>query len=95
MSILIKPIITEKMSLAEEKENCYGFVVAKKANKIQIKSAVEAKYNVTVESVRTMITPVKRKTRNTRAGMVTGTIGSTKKAIVKLAEGDNIDFYNI
>ncbi|MGB0870784.1 MAG: 50S ribosomal protein L23 [Flavobacteriales bacterium] len=95
MSILIKPIITEKMSLAEEVNNCYGFVVAKGANKIQVKTAVEKAYNVTVESVRTMNTPVKRKARNTRAGMVIGKIGSYKKAIVKLAEGDSIDFYNI
>lgn len=94
MDIIIRPIITEKMDQASE-QNCFGFVVDKRANKIQIKSAVEQKYSVTVESVRTMITPVKRKSRYTRAGMVTGKIGSTKKAIVKLAEGEVIDFYNI
>jgi len=95
MEILKKPIITEKMSQAEESNNCFGFVVDKNANKIQIKNAVEQAYGVSVVSVNTLRTPVKRKVRYTRSGMVSGKSGSVKKAIVKLAEGDSIDFYNI
>ena len=94
MSILIKPIITEKVTDQSELFNRYGFVVDLKANKIEIKQAVEQAYGVSVNNVRTMIYPVNRKTKFTKKGMVTGKTGAYKKAIVELAEGDNIDFYS-
>lgn len=94
MSILIKPIITEKMTNDSELFNRYGFVVSKEANKVEIKKAVENTYSVSVESVKTMNYPVKRTTKFTKSGVVSGMKGAYKKAIVQLADGDNIDFYN-
>jgi len=93
MSILIKPIITEKATNDSEKFNRYTFVVNKKANKVQIKEAVEATYNVTVEKVRTLNHPALRKTKYTKKGLVSGLTSGYKKAVVQLAEGE-IDFYN-
>ncbi|MCS6967075.1 MAG: 50S ribosomal protein L23 [Cytophagales bacterium] len=92
MEILIKPIITEKSSLQNEK-GIYTFQVALKANKIQIKQAVEEMYGVNVADVRTMIVPGKRKIRYTKRGFATGRTPKYKKAIVQLAEGEVIDFY--
>jgi len=94
MSILIKPIITEKMTAASEEFNRYGFVVDRTANKIQIKGAVEEVYGVTVDSVRTMNYAGKSKSRFTKAGVISGRTNHFKKAIVQLAEGDTIDFYS-
>ena len=94
MEILKKPILTEKIAAMGEKFNRYAFVVDKKANKIQIKTAVEAMFNVTVKSVNTMIAPGKAKSRGTKNGVVVGSTGRVKKAIVELAEGNTIDFYN-
>ena len=94
MSILIKPIITEKATDLSELRNCYSFVVNKKANKIEIKNAVESAYGVSVNSVRTVNYPVKRNTKYTKQGLVTGMKGAYKKAMVQLAEGENIDFYS-
>lgn len=93
MSILIKPIITEKATVDSERFNRYTFVVNKNANKIQIKDAVEAAYGVTVEKVRTLNHPALRKTKYTKKGLVTGLTSGYKKAVVQLAEGE-IDFYN-
>ena len=93
MSILIKPIITEKATDLSELRNCYSFVVNKQANKIEIKNAVESAYGVSVNSVRTVNYPVKRNTKYTKQGLVTGMKGAYKKAMVQLAEGENIDFY--
>lgn len=92
MSILVKPLVTEKVSALNE-EGRYGFVVDKKANKVEIKKAVEKTYGVTVESVNTMVYAGKRKMRYTKARIVEGRTKSFKKAIVKLQEGDIIDFY--
>ena len=94
MSILIKPIITEKMTNDSELNNRYGFVVDKNANKVEIKKAVEETYSVSVEAVRTMNYPVKRTTKFTKTGVVSGKKGAYKKAIVQIADGDNIDFYS-
>ena len=94
MSILIKPIITEKMTNDSELFNRYGFVVNKKANKVEIKNAVEKTYGVSVEGVRTMNYPVQRNTKYTKSGVVQAMKGAYKKAIVQLAEGENIDFYS-
>jgi len=94
MDILLKPIVTEKMTAQGEKLNRFGFVVDKRANRIQIKKAVEDMYGVTVESVNTMIYAGKNKSRFTRTGVIQGRTSSFKKAIVTLAEGDTIDFYS-
>ncbi len=94
MSILIKPIITEKATNDSELYNRYTFVVAKGANKLEIKGAVEAAYGVSIESVKTLNYPVKRTTKYTKNGLVSGMKGGYKKAIVQLAEGESIDFYN-
>ncbi|MBN2347906.1 MAG: 50S ribosomal protein L23 [Bacteroidales bacterium] len=94
MDILIKPIVTEKMTAQGEDLNRYGFVVDKRANKIQIKKAVEEMYGVSVESVNTMIYPGKNKSRYTRSGTISGKSKSIKKAVVTLAQGDTIDFYS-
>jgi len=94
MEILIKPIITEKMTAMGEKSGRYGFVVERTANKLQIKKAVEAMYSVTVESVNTMVAPGKAKSRNTKSKVVVGNTGRYKKAIVTLQSGNTIDFYS-
>jgi large subunit ribosomal protein L23 len=94
MNILLKPIVTEKMTSQGDKFNRYGFIVAKNANKIEIKNAVEELYGVTVESVNTMRYGGKIKTRYTKSGVMTGKSAATKKAIVTLAEGNAIDFYS-
>ena len=94
MDILLKPIVTEKMTSQGDKFNRYGFIVAKNANKLQIKKAVEDLYGVTVDSVNTMRYGGKIKTRNTKSGLLTGKTVSTKRAVVTLAEGNKIDFYS-
>lgn len=94
MSILLKPIVTEKITAMSDKYNRYGFIVAKNANKIEIKKAVEQLYGVTVESVNTMRYGGKVKTRYTKSGVMTGKSVATKKAVVTLAEGNTIDFYS-
>ena len=94
MSILIKPIITEKATSDSELFNRYAFVVNKKANKLDIKNAIEEVYGVSIESVKTMNYPMKRKSKYTKNGVVQAKVGGYKKAIVQLAEGDNIDFYS-
>ena len=94
MSILIKPIITEKATNDSELNNRFAFVVNKKANKIEIKDAVESAYGVSVEKVRTINVRPNRKTRYTKTGIVTGKTNAYKKAIVQVAEGDTIDFYS-
>ena len=94
MSILIKPIITEKATNDSELFNRYSFVVDKSANKIEIKKAVETAYGVSISSVKTLNYPVQKNTKFTKKGLVTGKKGSYKKAIIQLAEGESIDFYN-
>ena len=94
MSILLKPIVTEKMTSQGDKFNRYGFLVAKDANKLQIKKAVEELYNVTVTSVNTIRYGGKIKSRNTKSGLLSGRTNAVKRAIVTLAEGNKIDFYS-
>lgn len=94
MGVLIKPIITEKMTADSELYNRYGFVVDPKANKLQIKEAVEATYGVSVDKVRTMNYGPSRKSRYTKTGVQHGKTNAFKKAIVDVAEGDSIDFYS-
>lgn len=94
MSIIIKPIITEKMTTLSEKLNRYGFVVDTKVNKLQIKKAVEEMYGVNVVAVNTINYAGKFKSRNTKTGLVFGKTNSKKNAIVTLAKGETIDFYS-
>ena len=94
MNILIKPIITEKATADSELRNCYAFQVNTKANKIEIKKAVEAAYGVSVEKVRTMNVRPDRTTKYTKTGIQHGKTNAVKKAIVQLAEGDIIDLYS-
>ncbi len=93
MSVLVKPLITEKISALNEKGR-YGFVVSKSANKIEIKKEVEKIYGVNVEKVATMIQPGKSKQRYSKSRVISGKTSSYKKAIVTLAEGEVIDFYS-
>jgi len=93
MNILIKPIITEKATNDSELNNRYSFQVNTKANKVEIKKAVEAAYGVSVEKVRTINVRPERKTRHTKTGIQHGKTNAVKKAIVQLAEGEMIDLY--
>ena len=93
MGVLIKPLVTEKISAMNE-HGKYGFVVKKSANKVEIRKEVEKTYGVTVESVNTMLHPGKKKSRYTKSGMIEGSTPSYKKAVVQVAEGDIIDFYS-
>ncbi|MBQ9339409.1 MAG: 50S ribosomal protein L23 [Paludibacteraceae bacterium] len=94
MAIIIKPIVTEKMTGLGEKLNRYGFRVERTANKLEIKKAVEEMYNVTVVDVNTLIVAPKLKKRYTKSGVISGKSASYKKAIVTVAEGETIDFYS-
>ena len=93
MSVLIKPLITEKASALNEKGK-YGFIVEKAANKVEIKKEVEKMYGVTVESVNTMIYQGRSKSRYTKSRIISGRTSSFKKAVVTVADGDIIDFYS-
>ena len=93
MDIVIKPLVTEKVTKQNEK-GTYGFIVAKKANKIQIKNYVEKTYGVNVSSVRTLIASGKVKSRNTKSKVLVGATSSYKKAYVTVADGEVIDFYS-
>ncbi|MBD8348661.1 large subunit ribosomal protein L23 [Dysgonomonas alginatilytica] len=95
MGILIKPILTEKQTAISEKfPNRYGFRVAPSANKVEIKNAIEQIYGVKVEDINTMNYAGKRKSRFTKAGVVSGKTPAYKKAIVTLKEGEVIDFFS-
>lgn len=94
MEVLVKPLITEKMTDLAAKRGQYGFVVNRKANKLEVKKAVEDMYGVDVESVNTMIIPGKKRSRNTKTKFIVGRTSAVKKAIVTLAEGQTIDFYS-
>ena len=94
MNIIIKPIVSEKMTSQTELMNKYAFVVSKLANKIDIKKSIELAYDVKVKSVKTMNYYGKMKSRNTKAGVVIGKKNSFKKAIVELSKGNSIDFYS-
>ena len=93
MGIIFKPIVTEKMTDQGEKLNRYGFIVDRRANKLEIKAAVEQMYNVTVEDVNTVNYNGKRRSRYTKAGLLRGRSNHFKKAYVTLAGEDKIDFY--
>jgi large subunit ribosomal protein L23 len=94
MEILKKPVLTEKATLLTDKLNRYTFHCDHRANKLQIKSAIQEMYGVTVESVNTMVIVGKLKTRSTKAGMVSGRAAKIKKAVITLKQGEVIDFYS-
>lgn len=95
MGYIIKPLVTEKMTAISEKQNNkFGFIVRPEANKIEIRKEIEQKYNVNVVSVNTMNYAGKRKSRYTKAGVIKGKTVAFKKAIVKLRDGETIDFYS-
>ena len=91
--VLIKPILTEKANAQQEKLKRFAFKVSRKANKLEIKKAVEDFYGVSVVDVNTLVVPGKNKTRFTKAGFIKGVRPAYKKALVTLAEGDTIDLY--
>ena len=94
MNIIQKPVITEKMTAQGEKLNRYGFIVDKRANKLQIKQAVEELYGVEVAGVNTMNYKGKPKSRFTKTGVIVGKSNAFKKAVVTIAEGETIDFFS-
>ncbi|MGK0363047.1 MAG: large subunit ribosomal protein L23 [Saprospiraceae bacterium] len=91
--ILVKPLVTEKTDILTEKLSQYVFVVNKKANKVEIGKAINKMYGVNVSRVNTMIMPAKAKSRSTRSGILKGSVSGYKKAIVTLADGEEIDFF--
>ncbi|HEY0055242.1 MAG TPA: 50S ribosomal protein L23 [Pedobacter sp.] len=94
MEILKKPILTEKASALTEKLNRFSFKVDHRANKLQIKSAIEQMYGVSIIAINTMVVSGKSKNRQTKAGLVSGRTPKYKKAIVTMKEGEVIDFYS-
>ena len=94
MDILLKPLVTEKMTAQTEKLNRYGFIVDRRASKNQIKTAVEQLYDVEVAAVNTLVYGGKTKSRYTKGGIQKGKTSSFKKAIITLTEGQTIDFYS-
>lgn len=92
--VLIKPVLSEKVNQLSEKFNRYTFIVNRKANKLEIKKAVEEFYGITVEHVNTLTMPSKVKQRNTKAGLLVGRQPAKKKAIVTVADGESIDLYD-
>lgn len=91
--VLVKPILTEKANAQQESLRRYAFRVNRKANKLEIKKAVEEFYGVNVVDVNTVVVPGKNKTRYTKAGFIQGVKPAYKKAYVTVAEGENIDLY--
>lgn len=94
MNVLVKPIISEKMTKTADTYNRYGFVVDRKATKTQIKKEVEEIYGVKVVQVNTLIQRGKSSSRYTKAGMIQGQKNTVKKALVELRKEDKIDFFS-
>jgi large subunit ribosomal protein L23 len=92
--VLVKPILTEKANAQQEKLRRYAFKVDRRANKLEIKKAVEEFYGVNVVDVNTAVVPGKNKTRYTKAGYIQGMKGAYKKALVTVADGESIDLYS-
>jgi large subunit ribosomal protein L23 len=92
--VLIKPILTEKANSQQESLRRYAFKVARKANKLEIKKAVEEFYGVTITNVNTVVVPGKNKTRYTKKGFTKGQKSAYKKAFITVAEGETIDLYS-
>ncbi len=93
VNVLVKPLITEKMTEISEKSGKYGFIVDVNANKIQIVAALKQKFNVDVLTVNTIRYKGKMKTQFTKKGRFAGRTKKYKKAIVTLKEGQTIDLF--
>lgn len=93
--VLVRPVITEKVNLQIESSGRYTFVVDKRANKLEVKKAVEEFYGVKVDDVNTIVVPGKNKSRFTKAGLLKGVKPSYKKAVVTLVKGDTIDLFTV
>ncbi len=91
--VLVKPILSEKANKQQEKSRIYAFRVSHKANKLEIKKAVESFYGVNVTEVNTLVVPGKKRSRYTKAGFVNGVKPGFKKALVQIAEGETLDLY--
>ena len=91
--VLIKPLVTEKSNKLSEKSRIYSFKVSRKANKLEIRKAVEQFYGVTVTNVNTVVVPGKAKSRFTKKGFISGVKPAFKKAYVTVGEGETIDLY--
>ncbi len=91
--VLIKPILSEKANKQSEKMNRYTFIVDRKANKLEIKKAIEQFYGVQVEEVNTLVMPSKQKAKYTKAGFIVGRKPAKKKALITVADGETIDLY--
>lgn len=92
--VLVKPVLSEKANAQQDKLRRYAFRVNRKANKLEIKKAIEEFYGVTVVDVNTSVLPAKTKTRSTKAGYIQGRKPGYKKAMVTVAEGETIDLYS-
>jgi large subunit ribosomal protein L23 len=92
-NVVIRPLLTEKMTGLTEKHNQFGFIVDIKANKIEIAKAIENRFEVKVESVNTIRHKGKTKTQFTRRGRFSGRTPKYKKAIVTLKKGQTIDLF--
>jgi large subunit ribosomal protein L23 len=92
--VLIRPILTEKANAQQEKLRRYAFRVNTRANKLEIKKAVEEFYGITVVDVNTVIVPGKARSRSTKAGLITGRKPGYKKALITVAIGESIDLYS-
>jgi large subunit ribosomal protein L23 len=91
--VIIKPILTEKSNAQQEKLRRFAFKVDRKANKLEIKKAIEQFYGITVTDVNTSVSPGKNKNRMTKAGYISGKKPAFKKAYITVAEGETIDLY--
>lgn len=92
--VLVRPILTEKANAQQEKLRRYAFRVNTRANKLEIKKAIEDFYGITVVDVNTIIVPSKARSRSTKAGLIVGRKQGYKKALVTVAEGESIDLYS-
>jgi len=93
-AVLVKPIVTEKSNKLSDNSRTYAFRVDRKANKLEVKKAVQEFYGVTVIEVNTVVVPGKAKSKFTKAGFISGRKPAYKKAYVKVAEGETIDLYS-
>ena len=93
-NILVRPLITEKMTnISADQVGKYGFLVSPKANKIEIKKAIEKKFDVHVVEVRTINHPGKVKSQFRKSGRFEGRTARYKKAIITLKEGEKIELF--
>ncbi len=95
MSVIIKPVISEKANYLTDLRGSYSFLVNTKANKIQIKKAVEEAYGVKVADVNTMIYAPKVSSKYTKKGLQVGKTNKLKKVVITLAEGEVIDIFAV